>query len=62
MTIMNKAKILICSVVASMALTACSIEDNPNTDPVINPTDTATVVIDNPIEAESDQPAYAPGL
>ncbi|MBR2115279.1 MAG: hypothetical protein IJ929_11545 [Prevotella sp.] len=59
---MNKAKILICSVVTATALTACSIEDNPNPNPVINPQDSATVVIDNPNEAQSDQPAYAPGL
>lgn len=59
---MNKAKILICAVVAAMALTACSVEDNPTCEPVVNPADTATVVIDNPIESESNQPAYAPGL
>ena len=63
MKVMNKAKILICTVLASMALTACSTYDDPSGyDPIIEPTDTATVVIDNPIEAESDQPAYAPGL
>ena len=59
---MNKAKILICAVVASMALTACSVEDNPAIDPVINPSDTATVVIDNPTETVSDEPAYAPEM
>ena len=59
---MNKAKILICTVLAAMALTACTIDDNPVPEPVIIPTDSTTVVIDNPTEAESDQPAYAPGL
>ncbi len=59
---MNKAKLLICSVIAATALTACTAEDNPVVDPVIDPTDTATVVVDNPSENVSDQPAYAPGM
>ena len=59
---MNKAKILICTVLAAMALTACTVDDNPVPEPVIIPTDSTTVVIDNPTEAVSDQPAYAPGL
>jgi len=58
---MNTSKILICMTIAAMALTACSIDDNPNPNPVI-PIDSTTVNIDNPIEAVSDQPAYAPGL
>jgi PBP1b-binding outer membrane lipoprotein LpoB len=57
---MNKAKILICAVFAAMALTACSIEDNPNPDPSIVVTDSTNV--DNPFESVTDQPAYAPSL
>lgn len=59
---MNKAKILICTVLATVALSACTVDDNPVPEPVIIPTDSTTVVIDNPTEAVSDQPAYAPGL
>ena len=50
---MNKAKILICLVVAATALTACSRFDNPVPEE-------ETIVMDNPNEVESDQPAYAP--
>ena len=57
---MNKAKILICAVFAAMALTACTVEDNPNPDPAITVQDSTNV--DNPFESVSDQPAYAPGL
>lgn len=57
---MNKAKILICAVIAAMALTACSIEDNPNPDPTIVAPDSTNV--DNPFESVTDQPAYAPGM
>lgn len=57
---MNKAKILICTVFAAMALTACSVEDNPNPNPSIVTPDSTNV--DNPFESVSDQPAYAPGL
>ena len=47
---MNKVKFLICIVVASMALAACSKEDNP-----------VTTNIDDPQEQVTDQPAYARG-
>ena len=57
---MNTSKILICTAIAATALTACSVEDNANPDPVY-PIDSTTVVIDNPIEKVSDQPAFAPG-
>ena len=57
---MNKAKIMICTVFAAMALTACSVEDNPNPNPSIVTPDSTNV--DNPFESVSDQPAYAPGL
>ena len=57
---MNKAKILICTVLAAMALTACSVEDNSNPDPTIIFPDSTNV--DNPFESVTDQPAYAPGL
>ena len=57
---MNKAKILICAVFAAMALTACSVEDNPNPNPSIIAPDSTNV--DNPFESVTDQPAYAPGL
>jgi hypothetical protein len=55
---MNTSKILICMAIAAMALTACSVEDNPSSDPVF-PTDSTAVA--NPFEQVSDQPAYAPG-
>ena len=57
---MNKAKILICTVLAAMALTACSVEDNPYQDPSTVAPDSTNV--DNAFETESDQPAYAPSL
>lgn len=57
---MNKAKILICAVFAAMALTACSVEDNPNPEPTIIVPDSTNV--DNPFEIVSDEPAYTPGL
>ena len=57
---MNKAKILICAIFAAMALTACSIEDNPNPDPTFIVPDSTNV--DNPFESVTDQPAYAPSL
>ena len=57
---MNKAKILVCAVIAAMALTACSIEDNPNPQPFGDPQDSTNV--DNPFESVTDQPAYAPGM
>ena len=57
---MNKAKILICAVLAATSLTACTIEDNPNPDPQIIVPDSTNV--DNAFETESDQPAYAPSL
>ena len=57
---MNKAKILICAVFATMALTACTVEDNPNPNPSIVEPDSTNV--DNPFETVTDQPAYAPGL
>ena len=57
---MNKAKILICAVFAAMALTACSVEDNPNPDPTFIVPDSTNV--DNPFESVTDQPAYAPGM
>jgi PBP1b-binding outer membrane lipoprotein LpoB len=57
---MNKAKILICAVFAAMAVTACSIEDNPNPEPSVEAQDSTNV--DNPFETVTDQPAYAPGL
>lgn len=57
---MNKAKILVCAVIAAMALTACSIEDNPNPEPSIVVQDSTNV--DNPFETVTDQPAYAPGM
>lgn len=50
---MNKVKFLICAVVASMALVACTIDDNP----VIVPDDSTTVNVDNPQEEVTDQPA-----
>lgn len=55
---MNKAKILVCFVIAAMALTACGVEDNANPDPTINMPD--SVNVDNPFESETNQPAYAP--
>jgi len=57
---MNKAKLLICAVIAAMALTACSIEDNPNPQPSGVAQDSTNV--DNPFESVTDQPAYAPGM
>lgn len=57
---MNKAKILVCAVLAAMALTACSVEDNPNPDPTIIAPDSTNV--DNGFETVTDQPAYAPTL
>ena len=57
---MNKAKLLICAVFAAMALTACSVEDNPNPEPSVEAQDSTNV--DNPFETVTDQPAYAPGL
>ena len=57
---MNKAIIMICTVVAIMALTACTVEDNPNPRPTYEPND-STAIIDNPNESVTDQPAYAPG-
>jgi len=57
---MNKTKFLICAVIGAIALTACSMEDNPGGKPVVEPTDTTTVVIDNPQESVTDQPAFAP--
>lgn len=61
MNVMNKAKLMICVVLGAMALTACSVEDNGGSyNPTIEPNDT-TVVIDNPNETVSDEPAYAPG-
>ena len=57
---MTKAKILICAVLAAMALTACSVEDNPNPEPTIVVPDSTNV--DNPFEIVSDEPAYTPGL
>lgn len=57
---MNKAKILICAVFAAMAVTACSVEDNPNPEPSIPVQDSTNV--DNPFETVTDQPAYAPSL
>lgn len=60
MTVMNKAKIFICAVLAAMALTACSVEDNSKHDPTIVESDTTNV--DNPFETVSEQPAYAPGM
>ena len=55
---MNKARLLIVAVVATMALTACNKYDNPVPEPEPQP----TVDVDNPNESETDQPAYAPGL
>ena len=52
---MNKVKFLVCLFVASLALTACTIEDNPSEDPT-------KVNVDNPQNEETDQPAYAPGV
>jgi outer membrane biogenesis lipoprotein LolB len=52
---MNKVKFLVCLFVASLALTACSIEDNPSEDPT-------KVIIDDPQNEVTDEPAYAPGL
>ena len=49
---MKKAKFLICIFIASMALAACSKDDNP--------VDTTTVNIDDPQEDVTDQPANAP--
>ena len=57
---MKKAMIMICVLMATMALTSCSVEDNPSNDPFIEPND--TTMIDNPNESVTDQPAYAPGL
>ena len=57
---MNKAKLLICAVITAMALTACSIEDNPNPQPSGVAQDSTNV--DNPFESVTDQPAYAPGM
>ena len=57
---MNKTKILICAVFAAMALTACSVEDNPNPEPSVVVPDSANV--NNPYETVTDQPAYAPSL
>lgn len=57
---MNKAKFLIGTILASVAitaataLTACGVEDNAS-----RPVD--TIAVYNPAEMESDQPAYAPG-
>lgn len=50
---MNKAKILVCAVLSSMALTACTVEDNP----VVLPDDPTTVNVDDPQEEVTDQPA-----
>ena len=57
---MTKVKILICAVIAAMALTACSVEDNPYQDPSTVAPDSTNV--DNAFETVSDQPAYAPSL
>lgn len=49
---MNKLKLLICMVFATMALAACSVDDNP--------VDSSTTVnIDNPQDNVTDQPANA---
>ena len=49
---MNKAKLLICTFVGLMALTACDKEDNP--------TETPTFVnVDEPQEEVTDQPAFS---
>lgn len=63
---MNKVKMLICTVVAAMALTACTIGDNPvdfeaYPIPYAEEGDSTGVNIDNPHEVVTDQPAYAPG-
>ena len=47
---MNKIKMIICAALASMALAACSVDDNP-IEPVVN--------LDDPQEQVTDQPAYA---
>ena len=49
---MKKAKFLICIFIASMALAACSKDDNP--------VDTTSANVDNPQEEVTDQPANAP--
>ena len=58
---MSKFKILICTVVAFMALTACTVEDNPTPNPVYEDNDSTSVNIDDPNESVTDRPAYTPG-
>ena len=50
---MNKVKFMIGLFVAALALTACSVEDNPAEDPT-------KVNTDDPQEVVTDQPANAP--
>ena len=58
---MNKAKLLICAVVGTLAMTACAVDDNPTPNPTYEEQDTTTVNVDGPNESVTDQPAYAPG-
>lgn len=58
---MNKAKLLICAVVGTLAMTACVVDDNPTPNPNYEPQDTTTVSVDGPRESVTDQPAYVPG-
>lgn len=51
---MKKVKLLICIAIASIALAACSRDDNP----VIPGDDPTTVNVDDPQEEVTDQPAY----
>ena len=62
---MKKVKMLICMAIASLALTACSVGDNPADFvpypiPYAEQGDSTGVNIDNPHEVPTDQPAYAP--
>lgn len=52
---MKKLLFMMCLCLASMAFTACSIEDNP-----AKPEE-PTVNVDEPQEEVTDQPALAPG-
>jgi hypothetical protein len=54
---MKKVFFLMCLFFAPLAFTACSIEDNPNPEPV-----EPIVNVDDPNEEVTNQPAQAPGI
>jgi len=55
---MNKIKMIICTFMAAVALTACDKEDNP-VGPVEPVEPEVEVVVDDPQEEVSDQPAFS---